>query len=244
VRLEAVSKSFRRHPSPGRGGSLKALVAARLRRELPAPRLVLDHLDLEVLEGDCLAILGANGSGKTTLLRLIAGIYRPDAGRVCTRGRLATLLELGTGFHDDLSARANIVVNAALLGLGRRDAEARVDQVLAFAGLCGRGGDPLRSLSSGMILRLGFSVAVHLEPDVLLVDEALSVGDVEFRKRSLERIAALRDAGSTIVFTSHEPGIVERLATRAAVLSDAKLMEHASVPAALESYFGAAECAS
>ncbi len=236
IRVESLSKTFPRAPGGRRPPSLKALLAGRLGAD--ERRAVLCDVDLEVRRGECLALLGANGSGKTTLLRLLAGIYRPDAGRVATRGRVATLLELGTGFHDELTARENVLVNAALLGLAPREAAARVGSILAFAGLADRETDPLRTLSSGMVVRLGFSVAVHLDPDVLLVDEVLSVGDVAFRKRSLERIAALRDAGCTIVFASHEAPIVERLATRAVLLEAGRLLEEGSAADVARGYFG------
>ena len=237
VRLDGVSKAFRRHPSPGRRGSLKADLAAILRGERTALRTVLSGVDLGIHAGDAVALLGPNGCGKSTLLRLIAGIYRPDAGRVCTRGRIATLLELGVGFHDDLDARDNVLVNATLLGLGRRAALARLDAILDFAELRDRAHEPLRTFSSGMVVRLGFSTAVHLDPDVLLVDEVLSVGDVDFRHRSLERVIALRDAGCTIVFASHEPTIVERIATRVALLEDGKVHEDDDAQATLSRYF-------
>lgn len=240
ARLEGVSKRFPLYQRVKGGGSLKgSLLRAFWDRSAVDPARtvgVLEEVDLELRRGDFLALLGANGSGKSTLLKLLAGIYRPDAGSVRTRGRLGSLLELGTGFHPDFTGRENALVNGALLGLRLRDVERRLPEIVEFSGLGAKIDAPVRSYSSGMIVRLGFSVAVHVRPVLLLVDEVLAVGDHSFRAKGLAKIRELRSEGTTILFVSHDVDLVRELATRAAVLEGARLVETRSVEEAVERY--------
>ncbi len=196
-------------------------------RDLSRPKSIraLDNLSLQVAPGECFGIIGRNGSGKSTLLGLIAGTIRPTAGTVTTRGHICPLLELGAGFHRDLSGRDNIVLNGVLLGMTRRQVMDQMDAIIAFSGLQASIDQPLRSFSTGMVARLGFSVAVHLDPEILLVDEVLAVGDQDFQLKCLQRIEQFRRAGKTILFVSHDLPTVEQTCDRVAVLDAGKLVE-------------------
>ena len=205
IRLSGVTKSFRaRRPF---GGGLKSMVLhfpESLRSMRHAPRFcALDDVSLEIRKGECVSVIGRNGAGKSTILGLIAGVLDPDRGRIEARGRICPLLELGAGFHAELTGRENIVLNGVLLGMTRREVAAQLDAIIDFSELHDFVDSPLRTFSSGMVARLGFSVAVHLSPDILLVDEVLAVGDVAFRTKCLERIRTFRERGVTIVFVTH-----------------------------------------
>ena len=175
----------------------------------------LTDVSLEIARGEVVGIVGPNGSGKSTLLKLLAGIVRPTSGRVSVEGRLAALLELGAGFHPEISGRENIEINGLLLGLSRRQIAERFDSIVAFAELEEFLDAPLKTYSSGMAVRLGFSIAAHSDPDVLLVDEVLSVGDEAFSHRCLEKFAEFERAGKTIVVVSHDLALVAQRCRRA-----------------------------
>lgn len=175
---------------------------------------VLERLDLTIAPGEAVALIGSNGSGKSTALRLIAGIYQPTEGAVVTRGRVAAVIELGAGFHPELTGAENIELYAAVIGLSRRELAERWDAILEFADLPVSLDTPLKYYSSGMEARLAFSVAVSVQPDVLLLDEVLAVGDQAFRARCLERLEAYHAAGGTMVIVSHELAQVRRLCRR------------------------------
>lgn len=203
---------------------------ARRRTAPSASRVALDDVHLDVRGGELVAVVGANGAGKTTLLRCIARTVHPEGGRIVVHGRLAGLIELGAGFHPELSARENVRLHGALLGLARREVEAGLPAVLAFAGLADRADEPVKRFSTGLYARLGFSVAVHAAPDLLLVDEVLSVGDEAFQARGLERLAALRAGGAGILWVSHDLDAVAARADRAVWLEAGRL--RATGPAA------------
>jgi ABC-type polysaccharide/polyol phosphate transport system ATPase subunit len=190
----------------------------------------LRGVSLEVPPGQSLGVIGANGSGKSTLLRIIAGITRPSSGSVEIDGRVAALLELGAGFHDQISGRDNAILNAVLLGLSLQEARERLDDIIAFAELEAFIDEPMRTYSFGMFLRLGFSVAVHVHPEVLLVDEVLAVGDAEFQAKCFDHIEGLRRKGVTIIIVSHELPAIERFTDRV-VLMDRGLIVADGVPA-------------
>lgn len=212
IALRGVSKQFRLRAGRGQWTLKSAFVDLFRRRPLrSADRFeALHDIDLTVMRGQSLGIIGENGSGKSTLLKLIAKIYRPDAGTVHVEGRLAALIELGAGFHPEFTGRENIVIGGMLLGLSRREVLERLDDIIAFADIGEFIDQPARTYSSGMFMRLGFSVAVQLDPDVLLIDEALAVGDEAFAKKCGERIAGFRGRGRTIVLVSHDLEAVER----------------------------------
>jgi lipopolysaccharide transport system ATP-binding protein len=217
IRAEAVTKSYRRS-APGR--RLRTLKSAFVGRSLAAGAAAeelipaLADVGFEVPTGEAFGIVGGNGSGKSTLLKLIAGILRPDAGRVETSGRVAALIELGAGFHPEISGRENIYINGSVLGLSRREIEARYERIVEFSGLEEFIEEPVKNYSSGMYVRLGFAVAIHTEPEILLVDEVLAVGDEAFAHRCLRRIEEFLAAGRTVVFVSHALALVEDLCTR------------------------------
>lgn len=178
----------------------------------------LDGVSFTVREGESVALLGFNGSGKSTTLKMISGVLRPDAGTVMTRGRVAGLIEVGAGFHPDLSGRENIYLNAAILGMSKSEIDERFDQIVAFSEIERFIDTEVKHYSSGMFLRLAFSVAIHTEVDILLIDEILSVGDEPFQKKCLARIRELHAAGRTLVVVSHDLDMVAGLCDRSIVL--------------------------
>lgn len=163
----------------------------------------LDDVSLRIERGEAVGLMGHNGSGKSTLLSLMAGIYPPSHGRIITRGRLVPMIALGVGFSPELTGRENVYLNASLFGFTNREIHRRFDAICAFAELGGFIDEPVKNLSSGMQARLGFAVAVHSDPEILLADEILSVGDIAFQEKCLQRIAELRKQGMTLVFVSH-----------------------------------------
>jgi ABC-type polysaccharide/polyol phosphate transport system ATPase subunit len=226
VRFEGVSKRFRTGEAHDSLGSLLAGAVARLWRQRRGDRRAnaerffwaLKDVDFEVARGEALGVIGPNGAGKSTALKLLAGILRPDAGHVDVHGRLAALIEVGAGFHGDLTGRENVYLNGAILGMGRREIRAKLDAIVAFAGIERFLDTPVKRYSSGMYARLGFSIAAHVDPDVLLVDEVLSVGDAVFRLRCAERMRALIDSGTTLVFVTHNLEQMRSICRRAVVL--------------------------
>ena len=179
----------------------------------------LDDVGFSVAAGECLGVIGHNGAGKSTLLKLVAGVLAPDQGRIVVRGRVGTLIEIGAGFHPMLSGRENIYVNGAILGMRRHEIDARFDEIVDFAGIEAFLDAPVKHYSSGMYMRLGFSVAVHTRPDVLLVDEALAVGVAAFRSKCLNRIEELKSNGTAILFVSHSEIDVTRVTDRCLLLA-------------------------
>lgn len=218
--LEGVSKRYLLQSQPGRelkttllhlGGFLKS-------RNVQQPFWALKNVDLTVYRGECLGIVGPNGSGKSTLLRVIAGLAPPSEGRVIVRGRISPLLELGAGFHPQISGRENAILNAVLLGLSQREAQERLPEIVEFAELQDFIDQPMRTYSSGMFVRLGFAVAVHVKPEILLVDEVLAVGDAEFQRKCQAHMDRLREQQVTIVLVSHDLETVKRFSDRAVLM--------------------------
>ncbi len=187
--------------------------------------LALDGVSFQVHKGEVFGLVGANGAGKTTLLRLVARVMRPTKGRVIVRGRVAPLLAMGAGFHPELTGRENVFLNGALLGYTRHQIEERMEWIVAFSELGGFIDAPLRTYSSGMMARLGFAVATAEMPDVLIVDEVLSVGDIAFQEKSAARIREFREAGATILLVTHSMGMVKKMCNRAALLDHGRVIE-------------------
>lgn len=198
----------------------------------------LRDVDLEVPRGQTLGVIGHNGSGKSTLLRLMAGIHRPTTGSVVTRGRVGSLLELGAGFHPDLTGRENVRLNAAILGIPRRYVDAQLDDIAEFAGVERFFDSPLKVYSSGMGMRLGFATAVHVNPEVLLVDEAIAVGDEEFQRKCMDHLHRLRRDGCTIVLVSHSLALVSELCDVALWLDQGRQQLLGPADAVIDSYLG------
>ncbi|MFE5409125.1 ABC transporter ATP-binding protein [Microbacterium sp. NPDC056569] len=200
----------------------ETFVAAMRRKPVTTQFHALDGISFSIGEGESVALLGFNGSGKSTTLKLISGVLRPDSGRVLTRGRVAGLIEVGAGFHPDLSGRENIFLNAAILGMSKKETEARYDEIVAFSEIEQFIDTEVKHYSSGMFLRLAFSVAIHTEVDILLIDEILSVGDEPFQKKCLARIRELHSSGKTLVVVSHDLDMVADLCERAIVIRNGK----------------------
>jgi ABC-2 type transport system ATP-binding protein len=221
VQIDHVSKTFRIATDPINSFKERIL---RLGRAGHVEFQALRDVSLEIQQGQTVGILGHNGSGKSTLLKCIAGILTPTSGEVRVRGRLASLLELGAGFHPELSGRENVYINAAFYGMGRKDIDRVFDDIVAFSELAQFIDEPVKHYSSGMYVRLGFAVAVNLDPDVLLVDEVLAVGDELFQAKCLSRIKQFQVEGRTIVFVTHDAATVRQVCDRAVVIDHAGLV--------------------
>ena len=233
VTVEQLSKRFRL--SHDRNQSLKAAImrGGRARYE---EFWALRDISLEISEGVTYGFIGTNGSGKSTLLKCLARILEPDEGRCSTRGKVSALLELGAGFHPELSGRENIYLNGSILGLPKSELDRRYDDIVEFAGLERFIDTPVKNYSSGMYVRLGFSVAINVNPDILLVDEVLAVGDEEFQRRCNERFADLRAEGRTIVVVSHSLGSVQAICDEVAWLDDGVLKAHGAAGDVIDQY--------
>jgi ABC-2 type transport system ATP-binding protein len=222
ITVDSVSKRFRLYHE--RNQSLKASVMRR-RRARYEEFWALKGVSFEVPEGSTFGLIGENGSGKSTLLKCIARILRPDGGSISTRGKLSALLELGAGFHQELTGRENVYLNGAILGLTKRQLDARFDDIVAFAGIEQFIDTPVKNYSSGMYVRLGFSVAINVDPEILLVDEVLAVGDAEFQRKCSEKIAEFHKQGKTIVLVSHTLPTVRTLCDEVALLDHGELVD-------------------
>jgi ABC-2 type transport system ATP-binding protein len=219
IRAQGVSKRFVIHTE--RATSIKERV---IRRKASGEQFYALHdVSADIEAGTTVGLIGANGSGKSTLLKVLAGILQPTTGTVSTRGRIASLLELGAGFNGELSGRENIYLNASLLGLARRETDRLFDAIVDFAELEEFIDNPVKHYSSGMYVRLGFAVAVHVDPDILLVDEVLAVGDEHFARKCLGKITEFQSERRTILFVTHGLGQVEQLCHRALVLDHGRL---------------------
>jgi ABC-type polysaccharide/polyol phosphate transport system ATPase subunit len=200
IRVEHVSKKFRLYKE--RNQSLKSAVM-RGRTSVHEDFWALKDVDVEILRGQTVGFVGDNGSGKSTLLKCMAKILYPDVGSISMNGRVAALLEVGSGFHPELSGRENIFLNGSILGMTRGEIEAKFDDIVDFSGVREFIDQPVKNYSSGMYVRLGFSVAIHVEPDILLVDEVLAVGDESFQAKCATKFVEFRESGRTVVIVSH-----------------------------------------
>jgi len=236
IEFQNVSKSFHRHA--GQMLLRNHLTRFLLRQKQEPPFFALKGVSFTVEQGASVAVIGSNGAGKSTLLGLVAGVCHPDAGRVTVDGTVAALLELGSGFHPGLTGRENVLLNAALLGLSRRRTNELFEDIVEFSGVREFIDEPLRTYSTGMIMRLAFSVAIHREPEILLIDEVLAVGDAAFQSKCLERIHRFRNSGRTLLCVSHATGILQKLCDRALWLDHGELMLTAPVNDVLAAYAG------
>jgi ABC-type polysaccharide/polyol phosphate transport system ATPase subunit len=214
--LDGVSKSYRLW---GRRSQFATLKSALLKRDLkPSPESsipALKDVSFSVDRGEAFGVIGRNGSGKSTLLKIISGILKPTSGSVTVGGRIAALIELGAGFHPEITGRENIYINGIMLGLSRREIDARFDKIVEFSGIGDFIDQPVKTFSSGMYVRLGFAVAVHVDPDVLLIDEVLSVGDEEFSAKCIAKIQEMKYRGVTLLFVTHQLDQVRNICDRA-----------------------------
>ena len=213
----------------------------RSRTEHRPPLWALRDVSLEVAEGDLLALIGRNGAGKSTLLKILARITEPTSGQARIRGRLGSLLEVGTGFHGELTGRENIYLNGAILGMRRREIQRRFDEIVDFAEIERFLDTPLKRYSSGMGVRLAFAVAAHLEPEILLVDEVLAVGDVGFQRKCIGKMSEVAGEGRTVVFVSHNMAIIQSLCRRGILLERGAVSVDAPIEEAVAAYLRAVE---
>ena len=231
VELDAISKRFVLR----RTRSLKELAVHVVKgRPLGDTLLALDAVSLSVEQGESVGLLGLNGSGKSTLLKLISGVLRPDSGSVRTRGRVAGLIEVGAGLHPDLTGRENVFLNGAILGMSEPEIRGAFDSIVDFSQMEKFLDTEVKYYSSGMFLRLAFSVAVHTDPDVFLVDEILAVGDPPFRRKCVDRIQQLSREGRTLVVVSHDLPTVREVCTRGVVLEQGRKVEDGPLQVATE----------
>jgi ABC-type polysaccharide/polyol phosphate transport system ATPase subunit len=237
ISFESVSKTFHHHTGPK---LLRAHVQDFFfRREGSAkPFEAVKNVSFRITARESVAIVGRNGAGKSTLLSLVAGLAKPTSGKVNVDGRVAALMELGSGFHPDLTGRENVRLNAALLGFNRAQTDAAFDAMVEFSGIGEFINEPVRTYSSGMIVRLAFSVAVNVNPDILIIDEVLAVGDQAFQAKCLGRIHQFREEGKTLFFVSHNPVVVRQICTRVLWLDRGELVLDGSPEEVLDAYTG------
>lgn len=245
IRTEDLAKQYRVGELRGGYGAARDSIAAGVRRVArgrTGPRRsadtfwALDGVDLEIAEGEVVAIIGRNGAGKSTLLKVLARITEPTRGRAEIRGRVGSLLEVGTGFHQELTGRENVFLNGAILGMARSEIVRKLDEIVDFAGVERFLDTPVKRYSSGMQLRLAFSVAAHLEPEILLIDEVLAVGDLAFQRKCLGKMEGVAAEGRTVLFVSHNLAVLKDLCQTAAVLTAGKLSFRGSISDGLGAY--------
>ncbi len=233
VKVEAVGKKFRLYHE--RNQSLKAAVMRR-RVSVYEDFWALRDVSFDVPEGSTFGLIGSNGSGKSTLLKCLARIYTPNEGLITSRGKVASLLEVGSGFHPELSGRENIYLNGSILGMSKKAVDAKFDEIVDFSGVEPFIDQPVKNYSSGMYVRLGFSVAIHVDPDVLVVDEILAVGDAEFQAKCRTKFSDFRNAGKTVILVSHSTSTVIDMCDQAAWLSHGNLRSVGSTQEVTDQY--------
>jgi ABC-type polysaccharide/polyol phosphate transport system ATPase subunit len=235
IGFQNVSKSFHLH-----GG--QKLMRDHLVHFFRPPKrdrfFALKHVTFQVNPGESMAIIGPNGAGKSTLLSLVAGLSQPDEGAIMVNGRIAALLELGAGFHPDLTGAENVRLNALLLGLSRKRTGELFDEIVDFAEIGDFISEPLRTYSNGMVMRLAFSVAINVDPEILLVDEVLAVGDAAFQEKCFERVRQFRRSGKTLLCVSHASGMVQKLCDRALWLDHGSVVMTGPIQEVTEAYAG------
>lgn len=245
ISVEHLSKRYRiRHEQTPRYTALRDVLTERVqglfRRRAPRVTteefLALDDVSFTVAPGDRVGIIGRNGAGKSTLLKVLSRITEPSAGRVVLEGRVASLLEVGTGFHPELSGRENIFLNGSILGMGRAEIAGKFDEIVAFAEVERFLDTPVKRYSSGMYVRLAFAVAAHLEPEILIVDEVLAVGDAAFQRKCLGKMESVAGAGRTVLFVSHNMDAVQRLCNKGVLLHRGKLLAEGPMPQVVDQY--------
>lgn len=238
IEFQNVSKTFSRHA----GRMLLRGHLSRFLREFRGERFyALKRVSFRVEHGESVAIIGPNGAGKSTLLSMVAGLCRPDEGSVAVNGRIAALLELGSGFHPDLTGIENIYMNAALLGLSSKRTRDLFDSIVEFSGIGDFIEEPLRTYSTGMMMRLAFSIATNVDPDILIVDEVLAVGDQSFQAKCLDRVMEFKRAGKTFLYVSHAPALALELCERTIWLDHGELMMEGDSATVIAAYQGKVE---
>lgn len=199
-------------------------------------RTVLENVNIDILKGETVGLIGTNGSGKSTLLKLITKIIYPTKGEIKTKGKLTSLLELGAGFHPDFTGRENIYFNAAIFGLSKKEIDSRVDDIISFSELESYIDNPIRTYSSGMYMRLAFSIAINVDAEILLIDEILAVGDQHFQEKCFEKLEELKKGSKTIVIVTHDLGSVKKLCTRTVWIYEGKVRMDGNPSEVVEKY--------
>ncbi len=240
IELKHVSKKFTYRSDKTNNIKKMMVNLSKFNFSLSSPRTidVLDNISVQIHQGDFVGIMGRNGAGKSTLLKIISGIYMPTVGEVHIHGKIAPLLELGAGFADELSGFENIFLNAAILGFNREKVNTYLDDIVNFSELGEKIHMPVRNYSSGMLVRLGFSIAVHLDAPILLFDEILAVGDVGFQEKCLKKIDEIYKAGKTIILVTHSPEQVEKFCNRCIVFDDKKIAYDGPTANGIKAYNG------
>lgn len=238
VDVESVSKKFRLYHE--RNQSMKSAIL-RGRRSVHEDFWALKDISFSVPQGSTFGLIGSNGSGKSTLLKCLARIYTPEKGTIRYNGRIAALLEVGSGFHPELSGRENIFLNGSILGMSRKEISRKFDEIVDFSGVEAFIDQPVKNYSSGMYVRLGFSVAINVSPDILVVDEVLAVGDAAFQERCKHKFEQFRDDGKTVILVSHAMDMVQDMCDRVAWLSNGRLRAEGEAAPTIASYLQSVE---
>jgi len=233
VRVDDVSKKFRLYQE--RNQTLKSAIL-RGKRSQHEDFWALSNVSFDVIEGHTHGLIGANGSGKSTLLKCLAKIYWPTEGNIEYRGRMASLLEVGSGFHLELSGRENIYLNGSILGMSRKEIDRKFDSIVDFSGVEKFLDQPVKNYSSGMYVRLGFSIAIHVDPDILVVDEVLSVGDEEFQRKSFQKFLEFKEKGKTIILVTHTMQVVRDICDTATWINKGEMMTTGEASAVVDQY--------
>lgn len=233
VSVNHLSKRFRLYHE--RNQTLKSAIMRR-RRSVHEDFWALKDVSLEIPQGSTFGIIGSNGSGKSTLLKCLAKIYWPDKGSISYNGRMAALLEVGSGFHHELSGRENIYLNGSILGMSKKEIDRKYDEIVDFSGVEQFIDQPVKNYSSGMYVRLGFSVAISVEPDILVVDEVLAVGDAEFQAKCLQKFRDFRMDGRTVIMVSHSMASIKEMCGQAAWLNKGDLVMSGDVDSTIAAY--------
>lgn len=233
IEVKEVVKSFKVYPD--KGYTLKEKILFRRRRKYDE-RNVLDGISFEVRKGEAVGLIGHNGCGKSTILKLLTKIMYPDSGMVEMRGRVSSLIELGAGFHPDMSGRENIYINASIFGLSKKEIDSRLDDMIAFSELGAYLDHPVRTYSSGMYMRLAFSVAINVDADILLLDEILAVGDANFQTKCFDRLRGIQANGTTIVLVTHDMNVIKSFCTRAIWMNQGKIAAQGKSAEVVDAY--------
>ncbi|NLI56682.1 ABC transporter ATP-binding protein [bacterium] len=235
IKLENVSLKFRLQKE--KSSSLKEFAIKLLSKKVSYINFyAIKNINLEIKKGESIGIIGRNGAGKTTLLRIIAGVYKPTEGKVFVKGKIMPIIELGAGFDMELTGAENIFINGLLLGMTRKEIEEKYEEIVEFSGLKDFINSPLRTYSSGMILRLGFSVATSLEPDIILLDEVFAVGDAEFREKCIKRMNEMKEKSATLLFVSHDMNAIKENCKKVIMLEKGEIKNVGDVNKIIENY--------
>lgn len=233
VRVRNVSKKFRLYRE--RNQTIKSAIM-RGRTSVHEDFWALKDVSFDVPAGSTFGLIGSNGSGKSTLLKCLAKIYYPEAGSIVAQGRVAALLEVGSGFHHELSGRENVFLNGSILGMSKKEITQKFDEIVDFSGVEQFIDQPVKNYSSGMYVRLGFSIAINVDPDILVVDEVLAVGDAEFQKKCHQKFRDFKKAGKTVILVSHAMGTVQAMCDKAAWLSQGSVMTVGEAKPTIKAY--------